>query len=172
MKASEVKNYFNYDESNSSNPLVLKRDLCTHNKKGKRVGYNHNGYQRASLNGRKIMVHQLVWAWHTGEYTGDMVIDHIDHDRSNNLISNLRKVSQADNCRNAKLNKTNSSGLHGVSFNKGKCDNFLSLKIKILRLGFFRNVSINLISIEFLCFISTTLFIIFVQFQNIQAKKK
>ncbi len=121
MKASEVKNYFNYDESNSSNPLVLKRDLCTHNKKGKRVGYNHNGYQRASLNGRKIMVHQLVWAWHTGEYTGDMVIDHIDHDRSNNLISNLRKVSQADNCRNAKLNKTNSSGLHGVSFNKGKC---------------------------------------------------
>jgi hypothetical protein len=46
------------------------------------------------------------------------VIDHIDHDGTNNRISNLRDVTHTDNLRNARMSKCNKTGVKGVHKNK------------------------------------------------------
>ena len=45
-----------------------------------------------------------------------MMIDHIDQDRGNNRIENLRKVTPGINSRNAKLRSINDTGFNGVSY--------------------------------------------------------
>ena len=58
------------------------------------------GYLSCRINKRQVAGHRVIWAIHYGEDPGDMIVDHIDMDRSNNRISNLRLVNNADNIFN------------------------------------------------------------------------
>ena len=60
------------------------------------------GYLRFTLLGKQWFVHRVIWALHTGEDPGILVIDHIDGQRDNNRISNLRKMRQVGNTRAGK----------------------------------------------------------------------
>lgn len=64
-----------------------------------------NGYLRYNINGLKYSAHKLVWESFNGTIPNDMVLDHIDGNRSNNNIDNLRLVSQSENMINAQKNK-------------------------------------------------------------------
>ena len=44
-----------------------------------------------------ISVHRFVWEYFNGPVDEGLVIDHIDGDRSNNRLSNLRVVTQREN---------------------------------------------------------------------------
>ena len=44
--------------------------------------------------------HRVVWAVVHGEDPGEYQVDHIDRNRGNNAISNLRLCTQSDNCSN------------------------------------------------------------------------
>lgn len=79
---------------------------------------NGHGYLRGNIWGEPHMAHRVAWAIFHGESpAGD--IDHINGDRSDNRIENLRVVSRAENCRNATISKSNTSGVTGVSWDKG-----------------------------------------------------
>lgn len=74
-----------------------------------------NGYIYARLMGRAIYAHRAAWAISYGEWPkGD--IDHINGDRADNRIANLRDVSRQENMRNAKRNRANRSGVVGVTW--------------------------------------------------------
>ena len=60
---------------------------------------NRNGYKRVQLNDKLYSVHCLVWQTFRGVIPNGMVIDHIDGNRGNNALSNLRLVSQSENMR-------------------------------------------------------------------------
>ena len=60
---------------------------------------NRNGYKRVQLNKKLYSVHCLVWQTFRGIIPNGMVIDHIDGNRGNNALSNLRLVSQSENMR-------------------------------------------------------------------------
>ena len=45
-------------------------------------------------------------------------IDHKNHDKLDNSIDNLRDVAVVDNMKSKRLYKKNTSGSHGVSWNK------------------------------------------------------
>lgn len=75
-----------------------------------------NGYTRlySSVKGRHHPVHRLVWVWHYGNIPANMDINHINGDRTDNRIANLRLANHADVCRNSGMNKNNTSGFKGV----------------------------------------------------------
>lgn len=82
---------------------------------------NPNGYWYVHYrSGRYLKAHRIVWMLHFGEIPPLMEIDHVDGDRGNNLIENLRLGSHASNCRNRKLSITNTSGVVGVKLNLKK----------------------------------------------------
>lgn len=74
------------------------------------------GYLRLSVLGGKIWAQRAAWMIAFGEVPNGQ-IDHIDGDKLNNRIENLRVVSMADNRRNQKRPHTNSSGVIGVTWN-------------------------------------------------------
>lgn len=72
----------------------------TGRKVGRIVGANNGGgYRRVNILGYRTMYHRLVWAMHYGEWP-EGFIDHINGNRSDNSIANLRVVTKAENTRN------------------------------------------------------------------------
>ena len=74
------------------------------------------GYKRVSIDNSSYLIHRLVWLWHFG-YIPDE-IDHVNHDRSDNRLCNLREVTHIDNCRNESKKSNNTSGYNGVIWHK------------------------------------------------------
>ena len=52
------------------------------------------GYIKIKMQGVSYYAHRLVWVWHGNELHADKQIDHIDKDRSNNRIENLKLGSR------------------------------------------------------------------------------
>ena len=75
------------------------------------------GYRYIQLFGKKYAAHRLVWFIEYGKFP-NLFIDHIDGNKLNNHISNLREVTNKQNTENRGAQKNNKLGRKGVSFNK------------------------------------------------------
>ncbi len=67
-------------------------------------------------------------------------IDHKDGNRLNNQRANLRFANQAQNAKNQKTRKNNTSGFKGVSWNKRdkKWEAYIKFNYKRIYLGYFK----------------------------------
>nr|DAH84760.1 MAG TPA: endonuclease [Caudoviricetes sp.] len=72
------------------------------------------GYILIGIDGVSYAAHRLAWLYAYGEMP--TLIDHIDRDRSNNTIGNLRVVSRTDNAVNRTV--ISASGLKGVTWHR------------------------------------------------------
>lgn len=68
------------------------------------TGSYRNGYHRYSIHAKNYSAHLLVWEAFNGEIPKGYCIDHIDGDRGNNNLDNLRLVTQSENMKNAMKN--------------------------------------------------------------------
>jgi len=69
------------------------------NRSGKAAISKSDGYIIIMVSGLSFVAHRVAWFINYGTWpTG--VIDHINHDRSDNRIINLRDVSPTENARN------------------------------------------------------------------------
>ena len=73
-----------------------------------------SGNLYTSISKVKMLVHRMIWKMIYG--VEPEVIDHIDGNPRNNVLSNLRDTTQLSNGRNMKMRKNNSSGHMGVRF--------------------------------------------------------
>ena len=102
-----------------------------------------SGYLRVNLskNGKQKThnIHILVANEFIEKPDGKTCVDHIDKNRLNNIVENLRWVSQSENCRNIGMLKNNTSGYKGVSFYKryNKYEANICYEGKKHRLGYF-----------------------------------
>lgn len=107
--------WFRYDESspsclrwaNSPNPsiragAVAGSLMCS------------TGYWIVGHDYNQTLCHRIVWEMINGEIGEELEVDHIDGNRGNNLISNLRVVDKQTNLMNMSMYKNNTSGVCGV----------------------------------------------------------
>ena len=103
---------------------------------GKRAGYLAKiGYRYIALPTGRVPEHRVIWAMVHGEWPD--VIDHIDGDKLDNRISNLRNVTQRVNMSNAGMWSHNTSGQTGVMFDKrsSKWKSYIKVDQKMINLG-------------------------------------
>ena len=76
------------------------------------------GYTQIGVDGTRYMAHRLAWLWCKGEISDALVIDHINGDRGDNRIENLRAVSFTENLHyHRRVHPFSRSQLLGVSYN-------------------------------------------------------
>ena len=80
---------------------------------------NGDGYLLISVRSRRHKAHRLAWLYVYGAWPEDQ-IDHINRNRSDNRISNLREATNKQNMQNASKRSDNTSGHPGVSWYKQK----------------------------------------------------
>lgn len=95
-----------------------------------------NGYHQGQIHNRPYQAHRVIWAMIYGD-CGDLDIDHINHNRSDNRITNLRAVSRMDNSRNKSLEPPNTSGVMGIGWCKrtGQWQARIMVKRRTIHLG-------------------------------------
>lgn len=98
-------------------------------------GYHHGGIGCTSYYAHRIIFSMACENLHYGE------IDHINGDKSDNRLENLRKVSHAENMKNSKIQKNNVSGFSGVHYemSSSKWRATINVGGKAKRLGRFAN---------------------------------
>lgn len=73
-----------------------------------------NGYRMLSVKGKRYTEHRVAWFLHYGVWP--QTLDHINGDKADNRIANLREATTAENGWNVSRRRTNTSGYKGVSF--------------------------------------------------------
>jgi len=86
-------------------------------KQGAIAGYESKttGYVYIDL----YKAHRLIWIFHYS-YSPSDDIDHIDGNKTNNKIENLRVLTRSQNLHNAKAKRGNKGGCTGVSWVESK----------------------------------------------------
>ena len=127
----QVKELFNYHKDGWLEWAVSRGKA----KAGDKVGIVHpNGYLRTRVNGLLQSNHRLIFIWHHGWMP--KMVDHIDGDKLNNKIENLRPADQVQNQQNSKIRKRNTSGFKNVSF----CPQTKKWAVKMRYLGKARTI--------------------------------
>jgi hypothetical protein len=78
---------------------------------------NDAGYLTIEIDGKRHRAHRLAWLYVHGSLPPDK-IDHQNHARADNRMTNLRLATHLQNCTNLSLRSDNSSGAHGVTWHK------------------------------------------------------
>ena len=131
IKYEELINYLNYDPLTGI--FTWKIDIFSGN--GKKQVCNGDiagsvdkyGYLNIQINKKLYKSHRLAWLFINKEISKDLKIDHINHNKTDNKIDNLRLITQSENCKNRYLSTKNTSGCVGVSF----CNLYKKWKVRI-----------------------------------------
>lgn len=104
------------------------------------AGYKNTtyGYTNLRIDKKSYQAHRLAWKYYYG-IDPEKFIDHINGDKSDNRICNLREATSLENNRNTEKNSNNTSGFKGVSYHKriGKWQARSSMNGKRIHLGYF-----------------------------------
>lgn len=79
---------------------------------------NNSDYRRVSISNKIYLEHRIIWIYFNGLIPKGMFIDHINQNKKDNSIENLRLCTRSENQYNRGAYKNNTSGFKGVSFNK------------------------------------------------------
>ena len=126
---------------------IFMRKVRTSNRvdMGKPMGtVDTHGYLWSSLDGKTFRLHRLAMIYvHGSVHEGD--VDHINMDRADNRIANLREVSRSVNMQNKRTaSSNNKSGYVGVCFDSRRNRYYAQIRIdgKNTHLGMFDSPSV------------------------------
>jgi len=138
MNKDILHELFEYRDGN----LILKTNSTYNAKIGDIAGsIGNHGYKQVRINGKDYLIHRLIFMYFNGKFP--KYVDHIDNDRLNNRIENLRECSNQQNSFNSKIGKNNTSGIKGVSWskNRNKWEAKIQVNRKTIHLGRFSDIN-------------------------------
>ena len=111
ISQSELQKLFKYNKETGDFIRKVKTAIAT--SVGEKAGYkNKQGYVQMRIQGKTYQAHALAWLYMFGEIP--TLIDHIDGNRSNNAITNLRIADRSINGFNREKKSESSSVFKGV----------------------------------------------------------
>ena len=135
-----IKGFENYSVSNLGNIKNNKTDRIL------KPGITTNGYYNVILykDGKTYTkkIHKLVAEYFILNPSNKNCVDHIDNNKLNNNINNLRYATSQENSMNRKLSSRNSSNYKGISYDKqrNKWKAYIRINGKHKNLGRFDNI--------------------------------
>lgn len=120
MEKIDWNDWFYYDETS---PSCLRWKVSRGSNKvraGDVAGgcISSTGYYQCILQGKNYKCHRIIYEMFNNiSLKPNEQIDHINRQKTDNRIENLRVVTHSENMRNAKMSKNNSSGMTGVCEN-------------------------------------------------------
>jgi len=135
----ELSRHLSYDPFTGLGTWLLFRS--SNAQKGAFAGsLNLTGYIYIRYKTKRYKAHRLFWFLQTGHDPGELTIDHIDENKSNNKFSNLRLATRSQQKCNTTKRLDNSSGHRGVRFHKQrqKYEAFIRINKKQLYLGYYK----------------------------------
>ena len=88
-------------------------EIKRNDRKNGNGSYDHYGYLIIKIKGVQYKAHRLAWVKHYGSAPNG-IIDHINRDKKDNRICNLRDTCQQINVLNKHYNLNNKTGVRGV----------------------------------------------------------
>lgn len=114
MTQEKVLSLFDYKDGY----LYWKVPIVSYKQVGTIAGYQMDKrYWCISIDKKIWRAHRLIFLWHHGYLP--QFIDHMDQNKINNKIENLRAATKGQNMANCGKIKSNTSGYKGVSKIKG-----------------------------------------------------
>lgn len=116
--------------------------LFTRKSDGQKLGTDHiKGYIRIKIGSMDVLAHRLAWFIATGKEP-EATIDHINRDKQDNRLCNLRQATHSQNQCNRGPQKNCASGVSGVAMNRQKTgwQAYIKLNGKRVHLGTFKQV--------------------------------
>ena len=83
---------------------------------GKPITAKHRGYVYFKVDGRKLLGHRVAWYLTYGYWPKE--IDHINRDKGDNRLINLRQCSRSTNVLNRSAQSNSTTGARGVYWDK------------------------------------------------------
>lgn len=136
ISQAELRMLFQYNKATGNFIRKVKTAIATN--VGDKSGYtNRQGYVQMRVHGKTYQAHSLAWLYVFGEIPE--LIDHIDGNRSNNAIANLRIADKSINGFNREKKSDSSSVFKGVLWSKkyGKWESKINAEGKRKHLGYF-----------------------------------
>ena len=137
IDVDELKKIFRIRDGNLERINLNKKDGTW---KPVKLRVNHSeGYCQVGFNGKNIYYHSIIWILSTGkDIQSGVEIDHINGNKIDNRIENLRLVTSRGNSQNRK--KHRNGGLAGCYYNKRTKKYMSRIKIsgKLIFLGLFQ----------------------------------
>src|SRR6516164_8572552 len=96
----------------------------------------HDGYRRIRIDRRAYHSHRLAWFYVHGKWPKDQ-IDHINGNRDDNCIANLREASRSQNLANARHHRRSKAPYKGITLLRGKWVAQISIYGRKRYLGYF-----------------------------------
>ena len=139
MTQQELKKILEYDKDTGIFTWKVRKAYRT--KIGSVAGTLYKGYSYILISRKRYSAARLAWLYVYGEFPKNN-IDHINQNKSDNRISNLRDVTNSENMKNRPMMSSNFSGIVGVSWSKTREKWHAQIRNsgKVINLGLFDNV--------------------------------
>lgn len=122
----QLKELVNYDQNTGI--FTWKKPITNKVKIGAIVGNLHNrGYIEMRVGKTRSLAHRLAWLYIYGFIP--KLIDHINGNKQDNRICNLREATYQTNLYNSKIRSDNKSGVRCVSWDKKR--NSWEVRLKV-----------------------------------------
>lgn len=137
LTQARLKELLHYDPKTGIFVNLVQRKKAL---EGAVAGCDSGRYITIQIDGKGYSAHRLAWLYVYG-YFPERLLDHINRDRADNRISNLREVSEQCNVRNTGNYKNNTSGVKGVYLEKARGKWRANIKVdgKTKSLGSYEN---------------------------------